>query len=103
MATDDERQKRQVGCLVAEEGAGARYIYLYDRLPKAVQRLVRENEFNLCLECLRCKANQYGKHTRRGYEPDYRGAIRDINAEIRQILREDPSYARYSDIQPRTS
>lgn len=47
-----ETDRFQGLCLASEDGAGAKYIYMYDQFPPQIRELIRNSTANICMACL---------------------------------------------------
>lgn len=64
-------------CLEQEEGAGRRYMYLYDEFPPEVRKRLQQSPYNLCAACLNAKG---------AYHSGLRGLI--AIAEMERLIRD---------------
>lgn len=50
------RADKQVTCFVQVEGAGIKYMQMYDQFPAHARQALRDAPFNLCAACAACAA-----------------------------------------------
>jgi hypothetical protein len=51
--------KQQFRCEVGEDGAGAKYMYLYDSMPTHIRTVLAEANVNICMACFANEVNKY--------------------------------------------